>query len=62
MNYRKYSVSDLLPMDNLSYQDSDSEDERQSVSQDSHESGVDIPDIDRLLINPYRRIKLSLIL
>ena len=47
MNYRKYSVSNVLPIDNLGHQDSDSEEERQSVS---HESGV--PDIDRLLINP----------
>ena len=47
------AVSYLLPMDNLGYQDSDSEHESQSVSQNSHESDVDIPDIDRLFINPY---------
>ena len=40
-------------MDNLGYEDSDSEEERQSVC---CESDVDIPDIDRLLINPYRWI------
>ena len=40
-------------MDDLGYEDSDSEEERQSVSDSS---GVEIPDIDRLLINPYRWI------
>ena len=59
MNYRKYSISNVLPIDNLGHQDSDSEDERQSVS---HESGADIPDINRLLINPYKCVILSLIL
>ena len=52
-NYCKYSVSDLLLMDNLGYDDSESEDEEERKSL-CEESDGDIPDIERLLINPYR--------
>ena len=42
-------------MDNLGYDDSESEDEEERKSL-CEESDGDIPDIERLLINPYRWI------
>ena len=44
----------FLQMDNLGYLDSDSDNDTHNLSEDSVASDEGFPDIDRLLLNPYR--------